>query len=292
MYCLCILKLCSICSYGIKEEDIFRGVNDTTNSALRTGLLLSQGRAPEEKGPTCFMHAQELVVKHALGLAPRKGRHGAPDDLFEPGVRLRDRVKTWLGYLCNKKAKSRFLKYKEYCKSRLSIDVIRFSLPNDTRIAGVYYMYTSALRSRKPLIQYSSNSAEAIQYQDIKLTELEWIQLAETHAILSIAHNLAMQSQQESADSNCFAYFHVATARYSICKQAELLIVDLSILSDPSIEVDKLPMIKTSKNQLSVETQELIQRFETEFNRYFEKPDSDQVMMMICHPVMIWSGFS
>jgi hypothetical protein len=253
--------------------------------------MLSEGRAPEEKGPTCFMHACELVVKHALGLSPRKGRGGQPDDTFESGVQLRDRVKTWLNTIMNKKTKSRFTKYKDYCKSRLGVDVIRFQLPNETRVAGVSLMYGCALRSRKTLMQYCSNSAEAIQYDDIKLTELEWVRLAETYAILSISHNLSLVPQQESADSNCFSYFQVASARYSICKQPFIKMIDMMRLWDPETELEKIPTVKKARNQLSLETTELVSRFDKEFKHSFPKPDFDQLVMMVFHPVMVWRGF-
>jgi hypothetical protein len=259
---------------------------------LRTGLLVSSGRAPVEKGTTCFMHAQELVVKHALGLNPRKGRGGQPNDEFASGVELRDRVKTWLSRIMDKKSKTRFNKYKDFCKSRLGVDVIRFALPNDTRVGGVSLMYESALRSRKTLIQYCNNSAEAMQYDGLKLTELEWIRLAESYAILSIAHSLAMLSQQESADSNCFSYFQVASARYAICKQPTIKVFDMSVLWDPVTELDKIPTTKKGRDKLSAETNELVKRFDDEFKRYFPKPDSDQLVMMVLHPVMVWMGFT
>jgi hypothetical protein len=271
---------------------MFRGVNDTTNAALRTGLLLSSGRSPTEKGTTCFMHAQELVLKHALGLSTRKGKGGQPDDEFASGVNLRDRVKLWLTRVMDKKSKTRFNKYRQYCKINLGVDVIRFSLPNETRVAGVYFMYGSALRSRKALVNYCNNSAEAMQYDNLKLTELEWIQLAETYAIISIAHKLAMLSQQESADSNCFSYFQVASAKDAICKHSEINVPDMSVFWDPETELDKIPSVNKTRDLLSDKINELVSRFEKEFKRYFPKPDSDQLAMMVFHPVMVWMGFT
>jgi hypothetical protein len=76
--------------YGITPLDIFQTVNDITNSALKVGLMLSSGRRPTEKGITCFVHAQELVVKHTLGLSARKGRIGNADDTFDSSVDLRN----------------------------------------------------------------------------------------------------------------------------------------------------------------------------------------------------------
>jgi hypothetical protein len=238
------------------------------------------------------MHAQELVLKHALGLATRKGRGGEPDDEFASGKNLRDRVKAWLSRVMDKKSKSRFNKYKQYCKSRLGVDVIRFALPNETRVAGVYLMYASALRSRKTLMQYCNNSAEAMQYDALKLTELEWIQLSETYAVLSIAHKLAMVSQQESADSNCFSYFQVVNAQYAICKHPDINVPDMSVFWDPDTELERIPTVNKTRDTLSKDTTELMSRFEKEFKRYFPKPDSDQIAMMVFHPVMVWMGFT
>jgi hypothetical protein len=39
------------------------------------------------------------------------------------------------------------------------------------------------------------------------------------------------------------------------------------------------------------ETKVLIDRLVQEFNKYFPTPDSDQLLMMMCHPVMVRLGF-
>lgn len=45
------------------------------------------------------------------------------------------------------------------------------------------------------------------------------------------------------------------------------------------------------KNELMEETQFLIERLVNEFNKYFPHPDSDQLLMMMFHPIMVHSGF-
>jgi hypothetical protein len=45
--------------FNIVGNDVFRGINDTTSSALATGKMISGGRAPAIKGTTCNMHQQE-----------------------------------------------------------------------------------------------------------------------------------------------------------------------------------------------------------------------------------------
>ena len=60
--------------YDITIDDVRRGVHDTTSAALLTGTTISGGRQPKVKGTTFHMHAQELVVTHALGLRTRRKR--------------------------------------------------------------------------------------------------------------------------------------------------------------------------------------------------------------------------
>jgi hypothetical protein len=132
--------------YDITIDDVRRGVNDTTSAALLTGTTISGGRQPKTKGTTCHMHAQELVVTHALGLRTRRKRGVGVVDEFESGKLLRDSVKILVSKIMDKKAKSRFVKYKDYCKRTLSMDVIKLLIPNETRVSGVFTMYESLLR--------------------------------------------------------------------------------------------------------------------------------------------------
>lgn len=68
---------------------MFRGIKDTTTSAWKTGELVSMGRVPNVKGTTCHMHTQELVVKHALGIATRSVRGKGVVDSFAEGLQLK-----------------------------------------------------------------------------------------------------------------------------------------------------------------------------------------------------------
>jgi hypothetical protein len=101
-----------------------------------------------------------------------------------------------------------------------------------------------------------------------------------------------MQSQQDSADSNCFSYFQVATTRYAICKQPIITMLDMSNMWDPCTEISKLPMMKKERRNLSDKTVGLIEQLDKGFNRYFWKPDSNQLIMMVFHLVMVWMGFT
>jgi hypothetical protein len=85
-----------LAGYDIRVDDVYRVVNDTTNSALRPGIT-SDGRTSIRHGTTCHMHTQELVVGHALGIRTRKNNNVVTDK-FPEAKNLRDKVKL----LCSK----------------------------------------------------------------------------------------------------------------------------------------------------------------------------------------------
>ena len=62
------------------------------------------------------MHAQELVLKHALGLAVRRKNRIIHDQFIE-GKAIRDAVRNLLSTVMDKKAKAR---YKEYSQMALT----------------------------------------------------------------------------------------------------------------------------------------------------------------------------
>jgi hypothetical protein len=120
---------------------------------LLTGREIAGGREPAQRGTTCHMHAQELVVTHALGLRERS-RQGVVTDKYEPGKTLRNRVKVLLSRIMDKKAKGCFKEYCTMCQEYLHCNGKKLELPNDTRVSGVYRMYQSALRSKKMIVVF------------------------------------------------------------------------------------------------------------------------------------------
>jgi hypothetical protein len=238
------------------------------------------------------MHAQELVVTHALGLRTRKKRGFGIVDQFESGRLLRDSVKKLVSKIMDKKAKSRFIKYKDYCKRTLSMDVIKLLIPNETRVSGVFTMYESLLRSMKCINHYCLRSTEANLYADLMLTEAQWTTVTETYALLLTTNRLAMTSQIDSVDANCFSYYNVAKTRDSVLKltQMGMNVIDLNATWAPTTEPSLIPTIHKEYYELHEDTQTLIDRFVTEYDNYFPFPDSDQIQMMLLHPVMVWKG--
>jgi hypothetical protein len=236
------------------------------------------------------MHAQELVVQHALGLRQRS-RNGKDWDTFIPGRNLKDKVKLLVAKVMDKRSKNKFTKYIEYCSKELQIEVNQLVLPNDTRVSGVYLMYESVLRSRKCIMMFCTVSSERAVYEKIRLDDYDWQLLAETHSILKVMNILAMTSQQQSVESNCFSYYHVVSARYYLKSSTEFPVLDFKENWLPTTDITKIPTKMVSKENLLETTNELINRFDKEFSNYFKEPDSDQILMMVFHPLMVWFGF-
>ena len=131
---------------GVAKEDIFRCVNDTTNVAVKVGVLISG-----KKG-TCNMHTVQLILEHATGRRTRSKKKQVIDD-FPECDDVRKAAKESASYLMNKKAKHIYKKYVKFMQE-LSRRSVKLSLPNDTRAAGVVLMYRSLIKSRFNLKQY------------------------------------------------------------------------------------------------------------------------------------------
>lgn len=256
---------------------------------MKTGLTISGGRKPGTKGTTCFMHAQELVVVHALGLRTRT-KKGDKDE-FKEGKDLRDATRLLLSTIMNKKSKQRYERYGAFCKEQYRCDTVKLVVPNETRVSGVFAMYQSAIRSKKLIHSFTTRSADKDVFKEMVLTDNQWQHIAETYAILQTTNILAMTSQEDSIDSNCFSYFQVANARHLLRNNFTFNVVDLSEHWTTDTDVRKIPCIQKTKNMLLPSSSKLIDRLVNEFDRYFPEPDSDQLMMMVLHPVMVWSGF-
>jgi cell fate (sporulation/competence/biofilm development) regulator YlbF (YheA/YmcA/DUF963 family) len=191
----------------------------------------------------------------------------------------------------DKKAKGCFKEYKAMRKQYLHCNGQKLELPNDARVSGVYRMYQSALRSKKMIVLFVNNSKDLEKFTDCILSAKEWQQVAETEALLRNMDVLAMSSQQEGCTSNVFSYFYVARAQTCISKLKFLDVFDLEENWTPATQLHQIPIKRMQKDDLLQETKTLFERFDAEFEKYIPYPDTDQIMMMMLHPVMLWSGF-
>ena len=137
---VCAQTLSMLAACGIGKDDIYRAANDTTNSAVKVGRLLSG-----ENG-TCSMHQVQLIITHATGRVTRKKNNKIVDSFVEC-ERIRKTSEDCANWIMNRKSKGR---YSDYCKNmtekgRSSRKLI---IPNSTRAAGVVLHYESMLMSK------------------------------------------------------------------------------------------------------------------------------------------------
>jgi hypothetical protein len=254
-----------------------------------TGRLVSEGRVAENHGTTCIMHTQELVLQHALGIRTRTKNKKIIDE-FPDGKLLTKNFKKLCAYIMNKHDKNRFLNYNDYCKTVLKMDARKLVTPNDTRVSGIYFMFESILRSYKCLSRYMSTNENKKEFESFPITPTDWQVLAEFYSVMKVMNVLAMTSQKQSIDANCFSYLSVAYARYMVESAKSLKVIEFSNHYNPSMEISKIPIITLEINQLNPLTQTFIKRLTKEFNFYFDHPDGDQTKMMVFHPIMVWRG--
>jgi len=277
----------TLARYGIKKSDVFRGVNDTTASALKTGRLLrSEGAAPLEGGTSCGMHTVDLVIKHATGMVNRKSG-GVIVDSFAAGKILRDKVKALASYLMDKKSKQWWINVVRIAKC-FKMMATKLEIPNLTRVSGFYRMLISVLRMKTVLQVLPSDAYFSKDFKDKALTAEEWSSVAEFEAVLHHANVLAMESQREQPGQLAFSWIEVSLAQHKLKNLEVLKVIDTSRAVSSSSE----PRIEVPKANIQPITVNLLDRFERQFVNYFPHPDSDQIIAMMVHPVVISLGLS
>ncbi len=126
--------------YGIRRSDIVLSINNTTNTSFATSRLIVGTDG------TCNMHLANLAYDHATGKRKRTVNKEVVDS-FEECEDLRLAVRRMIGYVWNKKAKSRKINY-EKRNEQIGYNVIKVGINNDTRISGYARMYQQALRCK------------------------------------------------------------------------------------------------------------------------------------------------
>jgi hypothetical protein len=237
------------------------------------------------------MHAQELVVKHAMGLCKRR-RGGKVVDENPEGLRLRDLCKTFASKVMDKKAKSRFLEFEELSIQTYNCKPIKLTTPNDTRVSGVYLMFASLLRCKSLCQVLSSNTKNGDAYKDCWIKSDDWKLMAEFESILSFSHQLAMVSQTQDPGEIAFTWYEVSMFKYSLLqKRKKIKVIDCFSSWSPNKTLEELPRATLTYEQLQPTTKDFINRLLSELDNYFPTPDSDQIIAMNLHPIMVQNGF-
>jgi hypothetical protein len=128
---------------GVEPQDFFKAANDTTNTALKVGRLLTVGK---ENG-TCTMHQVQLALVHAIGAKTRTKNSKVVDSFEEAQVLHKKESIKAASYLQDKKDKNRVLLYKAEMEA-IGRSAKWILLPNSTRAAGNQLHYESMITAR------------------------------------------------------------------------------------------------------------------------------------------------
>jgi hypothetical protein len=161
--------------YGIRRSDIVLSINDTTNTSLVTGRLIVVTDG------TCNMHLPNLACDHVTGKRKRTVNKEIVNS-FEECEDLRLAVRQMIGYVWNKKAKSRIINY-EKRNEQIGYNVIKVGIDNDTRISGYARMYQQALRCKWTLHQYFAHE-KLLVCNAYDLSDERWQSVVEVEAII------------------------------------------------------------------------------------------------------------
>ena len=264
-------------------------MSDTCSAALATSAIIAQGRRCVD-GQTCVMHAQELVLKHAIGVAVRmKGKQVV--DEFECGLLLRDKAKVVASKLYNKKAKGRWKEIEAISQRVFSVKPIKPVVPSETRISGVFALFQSLIKL-KCLIEILPKESKTQAFQEGMLSKVDWVLLTEFEGIMQATNLLAFTSQTDLVGELGFSWYGISLCRAKLCNVDFVFeIADVQGSWNPSVFMSKIPRRPFGVKALSLESQKFVERLLKNFDHYFPVPDNDQLLAMKLHPLMVYNGF-
>ena len=296
---------------GIGKDDIYRAANDTTNSALKTGRLMT---ADGDEG-TCFMHITQLCIDHATGRKKRSVDKQIVDDFPEcESIRLASLKASKTVW--DRKSKK---KWEEYTKLMASggRKFIKPSQPNKTRASGIRIHYESMIRSRWNLDLFWYKKGMEAQGLD----NAKFVILAQLWSVLYPIGGLAFEIQTDDvgALSYSFLYYFRCLVLYAtkkrwwvpdVCKShhpddetqwdGNAKFPELGHNGDPiSIPanaktlagtVRQIQMVALDSNDLHSVPALLVTRLCKELRSYGGEPTRDQLLAMACNPFTATTG--
>jgi hypothetical protein len=194
-----ILKTC-----GVRQEDLYKSANDTTNSSVKVGFLLTG-----EKG-TCAMHTTAAIAHWARNWNFAKEQSaGQVHDSFVP---LKDLFKELLdaaGWLNNKKSKGRYLRYSKLMV-KLGRRARKLVVPNSTRVSGIVLLHlNSLLMERWNLLEFYHADAGAKEITDDQV----WL-ASQVYVVLYPLMVLSQQVQTDTFGASSYTYFLIMRASF------------------------------------------------------------------------------
>ena len=146
------------------QANIFCAVSNTTNSALKAWESIADGWVANG-GTTCIMHAQELCLKHALGVAIRQKNNMIIDN-FPAGKNLRDNCKILASKIVDKKVKARWAEAIKISKKTWEVEPTRLCVPNNTQILGTFTLFQSILQAKNLISVMKGHTKYLDVYQE------------------------------------------------------------------------------------------------------------------------------
>jgi hypothetical protein len=289
---------------------LFKAANDTTNTALKVGRLLT---VSGERG-TCGMHEAQLAFEHDTGKKVRTRGKQVVDE-FGAFVKLHIKSLKAAKYLMEKKSKGRFLDYTKQMKSE-DREALKLYLPNSTRAAGTQFHMESMVRARWNLYNYWQKNPK-----DTCLENDDFVTIAEFTAILHPMRVMIMsvQSDVPGAQSYTFIYFYRTFVLYWYQKLWWVPDVDKSHNTDvethwkgnakyPTRNFQGAPrlagaadesyhsgdrlvgLIRKDLEDMDDRSQTLQQRLRKELKAYGAKPNKDRLLAIACNPFTVTHG--
>jgi hAT family C-terminal dimerisation region len=289
---------------GVEPDDIFRGTNDTTNSALKTSRILAHG----EEG-TCAMHETQLAFDHAIGRKTRSKNNVIVDSFPEcEAVRLKSLAAA--GWLMDKKSKSRYLHYLKLM-AQAARQCIKIRIPNKTRAAGTQLHYGDMIRSRWNLNLFWFSNKKAKNVPDDVFN-----QMAQFESILHPITTLIYAVQSDRPGSLAYTFIHVFRTYVLYVYSDSWWVADV----DPTHNEEEagqwgadaqfpprnykgeplerklidgslfqggdqyISMVKHTRAQLTNDSRMLISRLISELSKYGANPTKDRLLALACNP--------
>jgi hypothetical protein len=284
--------------YNIHQTDLYRPMNDNTNCALAAGRLIVNTTV----NGRCGMHESDLITKHATGQVVRKRNHVIIDS--NPACEdFRKKLRAIVKWLVDKKNKNRYSDYQQYCLKVFQYQSIKLSLPNKTRVAGTILMYHDVLRSFHALRNYFESETSPNSFTALRLSSLEWDQVAQYSAILDPIYSLSISLQTNRPGAIAISFVQIGLALYTL-KQLQTTefceVVETRHPEEhrwgPHQGYSSLPTSKRYYCQracdygigkfLSKDSCHLVDRLINETSSYFQnRKERDRDIAVMCHPL-------
>ena len=164
----------------------------------------------------------------------------------------------------------------------------KIELPNKTRVSGLYRLLHSFLCMRRiiQMIPGDSYFANDFEEKDLILSMEQWRDVAEVEAILYHTNMLAMETQREDEGHIAFSWYEIALTHFRLRTSKHFHVIDTAA----AIVTDKPRRLPVKRENLGEIATKLLQRCDDNYDYYYSKPDTDQVVAAFSHPVMVAMG--